>query len=121
MGRNKAEEKNRQSGRQGAGATLLESPIGECVSWRRQYVQRPCSGERRGLRQSEPERQGEASSCPVQWLPPQVGRSQVGERPHVPENRSPFWEADIPQCISGARKKKSGEGSGAPSVSPLSL
>lgn len=62
-GRNKAEEKNRQSGRQGAEATQLESAPGEYFSWRRQDVQRPCGGERRGLRQRQPERWGKPAAA----------------------------------------------------------
>ena len=38
--------------------------------------------------QRQPERRGEARSCPVQWLSPKVGRSRLGERPHIPEDRS---------------------------------
>lgn len=91
MGRNKAEEENRQSGRQGAEATQLESAPGE-------YLLSPggdrmCKGpavEREGGCGRVSQRGGGSQQLPCTVADLQVGRSQVGERPHIPENRSPF-------------------------------
>lgn len=107
----------------GAGATPLESPIG--VSQLEETVSAKALRWREKGAVAESAREaGEARSCPVQWLSPKVGRNRLGERPHIPEDRShkdKVWEADLPPCISGATKKKPREGSGAPHLSPLSL
>lgn len=57
--------------------------------------------------------------CPPRWAEAQLENAPTYLR--TEHTRVGLWEAGIPHCISGARKKRPGEGPGAPNLSPLTV
>lgn len=57
--------------------------------------------------------------CPPRWAEAQLENAPMYLR--TEHTRVGLWEAGIPHCISGARKKRPGEGPGAPNLPPLTV